>query len=115
MCKRCSIEEKGVECLAVVRNAISCGGAYIEKNKQSYFIRGDGLVKDLKDIENIFITREGGIPLYIKDVAKVHYGYANRFGAITANGKGETILGQIMMLKDANSREVISAVKEEEI
>ncbi len=88
------------------------GGAYIEKNKQSYFIRGDGLVKDLKDIENIFIKREGGIPLYIKDVAKVHYGYANRFGAITANGKGETILGQIMMLKDANSREVIKAVKE---
>ena len=47
----------------------------------------------------------------IKNIAQVHFGYANRFGAITANGKGETVLGQIMMLKNANSKEVISEVK----
>ena len=42
----------------------------------------------------------------------MHFGYANRFGAITANGKGETVLGQIMMLKNANSKEVINEVKD---
>ncbi|MEA1896914.1 MAG: CusA/CzcA family heavy metal efflux RND transporter, partial [Bacteroidota bacterium] len=92
-------------------NSIS-GGAYIEKTNQSYFIRGDGMVKSLKDIENIVIKNNEGIPILVKDFATVHYGYANRFGAITANGEGEKVLGQIMMLKDANSKLVINEVKE---
>jgi cobalt-zinc-cadmium resistance protein CzcA len=88
------------------------GGAYIEKNKQSYFIRGDGQVKSISDIQNIIVKSNNGVPVYIRDVGQVRFGHANRFGAITANGKGETILGQIMMLKDANSKEVINAVKD---
>ncbi len=92
-------------------NSIS-GGAYIEKTNQSYFIRGDGLVKSLSDIENIVVKNNKGIPILIKDLAIVHFGFANRFGAITANGEGEKVLGQIMMLKDANSKSVISDVVE---
>lgn len=88
------------------------GGAYIEKNRQSYFIRGDGLAKSMDDIQNMRIKTNDGVPVFIRDVATVRFGHANRFGAITANGKGETILGQVMMLKDANSKEVIKAVKE---
>ncbi len=52
------------------------------------------------------------MPIYIKDVAKVGFGNATRFGAITGNGEGEKVLGQVMMLKDANSKKVIEAVKE---
>jgi len=91
-------------------NSIS-GGAYIEKNNQSYFIRGDGQVKSLHDIEEIVVKNNGGIPLKIKDLATVHFGFANRFGAITANGQGEKVLGQVMMLKNANSKLVIKEVK----
>lgn len=92
-------------------NSIS-GGAYIEKTNQSYFIRGDGLVKSLEDIETIVVKSTEGISIRVKDIATVQYGYANRFGAITANGQGEKVLGQIMMLKDANSKLVINEVKE---
>ena len=91
-------------------NSIS-GGAYIEKNAESYFIRGDGQVKSLEDIEKIVVKNQGGVPVLVRDVATVHFGYANRFGAITANGEGEKVLGQIMMLKNANSKKVISEVK----
>lgn len=91
-------------------NGIS-GGSYIEKANQSYFIRGDGQAKTLEDIENIVVTNNMGTPILIKDLATVQFGFANRFGAITANGKGETVLGQIMMLKDANSKVVINEVK----
>ena len=91
-------------------NSIS-GGGYIEKNAQSYFIRGDAQVKTLEDIGNIVVKNRNGVPTLIKDIAKVHFGYANRFGAITANGEGEKVFGQIMMLKDANSKEVIRDVK----
>jgi cobalt-zinc-cadmium resistance protein CzcA len=91
-------------------NSIS-GGAYIEKTNQSYFIRGEGLVGSLEDIERIVVDNRGGMPILIKDVATVKFGAANRFGAITANGEGEKVLGQVMMLKDANSGEVINNVK----
>ncbi|MDY0280883.1 MAG: CusA/CzcA family heavy metal efflux RND transporter [Salinivirgaceae bacterium] len=96
---------------AIESNNSVSGGAYIEKTNQSYFIRGDGQVKSLTDIENIVVKNNNGIPILIRDIAKVHFGYANRFGAITANGKGETVLGQIMMLKDADSKIVINEVK----
>ncbi len=97
---------------ALAHNNSSSGGAYIEKDKQSYFIRGDGQVNSISDLEHIVIASHNDVPIYIRDVATVRFGHANRYGAITANGKGETILGQVMMLKDANSKEVIQAVKE---
>lgn len=97
---------------AIASNNSISGGAYIEKTNQSYFIRGDGQVKSLDDIANIVVANNKGVPILIKDLAEVRFGYANRFGAITANGKGETVLGQIMMLKNANSKVVINEVKQ---
>ena len=97
---------------AFEKNNSVAGGGYIEKRDQAYFIRGEGLVGSLEDIENIVVKNNDGIPVYIKDVAKVGYGTATRFGAITGNGEGEKVLGQVMMLKDANSKKVIDAVKE---
>ncbi len=96
---------------ALEKNNSISGGAYIEKTNQSYFIRGDGQVKSLEDIENIVVKSNNGVPVFVKDIAGVQYGYANRFGAITANGKGEKVLGQVMMLKNANSKLVINEVK----
>ena len=96
---------------ALEQNNSIAGGAYIEKTNQSYFIRGEGLVKGIEDIQNIVVKSEGSIPVYIKNVATVQEGYANRFGAITANGEGEKVLGQVMMLKGANSKQVIEDVK----
>ncbi len=109
------IKSQGISLIEVFNalennNGIS-GGSYIEKTDQSYFIRGDGQAKTLEDIENIVVKNNAGTPILIKDLATVKFGFANRFGAITANGKGETVLGQIMMLKDANSKVVIDEVK----
>ncbi len=97
---------------ALENNNSIAGGAYIEKVNQSYFIRGEGKVKSLQDIENIVVTNANGIPIYIKDVAQVQFGSANRFGAITGNGQGEKVLGQVMMLKGGNSKQVINDVKD---
>lgn len=91
-------------------NSIS-GGGYIEKNSQSYFIRGEALLKSIGDIEQIVVSNSKGFPILVKDIADVNFGIASRFGAITANGEGEKVMGQIMMLKGANSSEVIRDVK----
>lgn len=96
---------------ALNKNNNVAGGAYIEKQNQSYFIRGDGMAKSMEDIGSIVVKNVGNLPVLIRDIAEVHAGHANRFGAITANGEGEKVLGQIMMLKDANSKNVINEVK----
>lgn len=97
---------------ALEKNNSIAGGAYIEKVNQSYFIRGEGKISSVDDIENIVVKNTNGIPVLIKDIAIVRFGSANRFGAITGNGEGEKVLGQIMMLKGADSKEVINAVKQ---
>jgi cobalt-zinc-cadmium resistance protein CzcA len=96
---------------ALEKNNSIAGGAYIEKTNQSYFIRAEGKVKSIQDIENIIIKNANGLPIYVKNVAQVRYGHANRFGAITGNGEGEKVLGQVMMLKGGNSKQVINDVK----
>ena len=97
---------------ALEKNNSIAGGGYIEKSNKAYFIRGEGLVKNLDDIKNIPVKTVNGFSIYIKDIATVGFGSATRFGAITGNGQGEKVLGQVMMLKDGNSKKVIEAVKE---
>jgi len=97
---------------ALENNNSVAGGGYIEKTNQAFFIRGEGLITSLTDIENIVVKNVDGIPIFIKNIANVGFGSATRFGAITGNGEGEKVLGQVMMLKDANSKKVIDAVKE---
>ena len=97
---------------ALEKNNSIAGGGYIEKTNQSYFIRGEGLMASIADIENTVVTNRNGLPILIKDIAKVGFGHATRFGAITANGEGEKVLGQVMMLKGGNSKKVIEAVHE---
>lgn len=97
---------------ALSKNNSIAGGSYIEKTNESFFIRGEGLVKSLEDIGNIVLEVREGTPLYIKDIAKVDFGHANRFGAVTANGEGEKVLGQVMMLKGAGSKATIDRVKD---
>lgn len=96
---------------ALEKNNSVAGGGYIEKTNQAFFIRGEGLISSIEDIENI-VVKNDGVPTLIKDVATVGFGSATRFGAITGNGEGEKVLGQIMMIKDGDSKKIIEAVKD---
>ncbi len=96
---------------AVEKNNQNTGGSYIEKGPNAYFVRGEGLVKSLKDIEKIPVKTVENIPVRISDVAKVQFGHSPRYGAMTSNGEGETVGGIVMMLKGANSAEVIERVQ----
>ncbi len=98
---------------AISGNNSNTGGAYIEKGPTVLFIRTEGLVNALSDLEAIAVKRlPNGIPVLLKDVAEVRFGHANRYGAMTYNGEGEVAGGIVMMLKGANSSDVIKTVKE---
>lgn len=98
---------------ALEENNQNTGGAYIEKGPTSQFIRGVGLVGNIKDIENIAIHPEAGkVPVFIRDVAEVRLGEAIRYGALTYNGEKEAVGGVVMMLKGENSNEVVARIKD---
>jgi cobalt-zinc-cadmium resistance protein CzcA len=106
---------------ALEKNNANASGNFIEHQSEQYVVRGIGLVKDVRDIENIIVgssDRNGGnaaqshTPIYIRDVAEVKIGAELRQGAVTANGKGEAVAGIVMMLKGASGRDVVNAVKE---
>lgn len=66
----------------------------------------------LEDIERIPVKTINGTPILIRDIAKVQYGYATRYGAVTRNGEGEVVAGISLMLKGENFQQVIKNVKE---
>ena len=97
---------------ALEDNNQNTGGAYIEKNFQANFIRGEGLMRSLDDIKNTLVSNIDGQPVFIRDVAEVKFGSFVRYGAFTKDGKGEAVGGIVMMLKGENSNNVIKDVKE---
>ncbi|MBL7869742.1 MAG: CusA/CzcA family heavy metal efflux RND transporter [Flavobacterium lindanitolerans] len=101
---------------ALEKNNQNTGGAYIDKKPNAYFIRGVGLVTSLEDVKNIVVkSNPNSVPIFIKDVAEVKFGNAVRYGAMTYNGKVDAVGGVVMMLKGANSNEVVQRIKDKMI
>ncbi|MES2005532.1 MAG: CusA/CzcA family heavy metal efflux RND transporter [Bacteroidota bacterium] len=97
---------------ALEKNNQNTGGSYIDKKPNAYFIRSEGLITNLGDIERIVVKKtESGFPVTIRDIATVGFGAANRYGALTRNDR-EAVGGIVMMLKGSNSSEVVKRVKE---
>jgi cobalt-zinc-cadmium resistance protein CzcA len=96
---------------ALAKNNANASGNYIEHQSEQYVVRGLGLVKNLRDIENIIVASPEHTPVYIRDVAEVKVGAELRQGAVTMNANGEAVAGIVMMLKGASGREVVNAVK----
>jgi cobalt-zinc-cadmium resistance protein CzcA len=97
---------------ALEKNNANASGNFIEHGSEQYVVRGLGLVKDTKDIENIIVTTHEHAPVYVRDVADVVVGAELRQGAVTANGEGEAVAGIVLMLKGASGRDVVHGVKE---
>jgi cobalt-zinc-cadmium resistance protein CzcA len=97
---------------ALENNNENTGGSYIEQYSNQYFIRGIGLVSSLEDIERILIKTVNGTSILVRDVAKVQFGSATRYGAVTRDGEGEVVAGITLMLKGENFQQVIKNVKE---
>ena len=97
---------------ALQDNNANTGGAYIERGPNAYFIRGEGRVSSLDDVGAIVIKQAtAGAPLLVRDVATLRMGHAVRYGAMTRNGRGETVGGVVLMLKGASSEQTIKNVK----
>lgn len=98
--------------IALEKNNQNAGGSYLDQKPKAYFIRSEGLLQTIDDIENIVVKVDSdGIPLLLSTIATVKYGAATRYGAMTRNSDGEVVGAIVMMLKGANSSKVIAEVK----
>lgn len=91
---------------ALNKNNQNTGGSYIEKVNRAYYIRSEGMISCIKDVEQVVVANRNGIPIRISDIGTVRFGAPKRFGAMTMDGKGECVGGIAMMLKGANANVV---------
>lgn len=98
---------------ALQANNQNTGGAYIEKGPSVLFIRSEGLLQTIHEIETVPVAyHDSGTPILVRDFGKVEISHATCYGAMTYNDEGETVGAVVMMLKGANSNLVIEKVKE---
>ncbi len=96
---------------AARQNNQNVGGGTITADSQMLLVHGVARTTNQEQIENIVIASEDGVPIRIRDVADVQIGHEIRRGAVTANGRGEAVLGLGIMLMGENSHEITWALK----
>lgn len=97
---------------AVADNNANASGGILPQVTEQYLIRGVGMIRTLDDIENIVLKEQGGVPVYVRDVAKVQIDAEVRQGAIIKGGYTEGVSGIVLMMRGGNAKEVVTRVKE---
>jgi cobalt-zinc-cadmium resistance protein CzcA len=95
---------------ALAENNKNVGGGYVVRADESSLIQGVGRARSVDEIGKIVITARDGVPIRVRDAAEVGVGHVIRRGGVTANGKGEVVLGLAFMRMGENSRAVTMAL-----
>ena len=93
---------------ALASNNRNVGAGYIERNGEQLLVRVPGQVGSAEQLGWIVLDRRAGVPIHVHDVADVGEGRELRSGAATQDGH-EAVVGTVVMLVGANSREVSQA------
>ncbi|MDB4945803.1 MAG: Cobalt-zinc-cadmium resistance protein CzcA [Labilithrix sp.] len=99
---------------AIERNHVASGGAYFTDGRETVTVRAEGRITSARDLGEIVVLRMAGkTPLYVKDLGEIHEAPIVKYGAVTRDGrKDEVVVGVVMMLRGANSRQVVKDTKE---
>lgn len=97
---------------AIENNNSISGGNILNLSSEQYIVRGLGMIKNISEISEIVVKPLKNVPILLKDVAEIKEGTAIRQGASLINGGQETVGGIVMMLRGANSRDVVKRVEE---
>ena len=97
---------------AIEANSRNDGAGRVNQGEDSALVRIEGSIHSIEDIRQIVVGAKDGIPIRVKDVARVQVGSLTRYGAVTADGHGETVEGLVLGLRGANARQLVSDVRE---
>jgi len=95
---------------AVERSNNNVGAKVVEANNMEYVVRGVGLIRSTKDLEDVVLSASNGTPVYLRNVASVQIGPEFRRGVLDKGGR-DTVGGVVITRYGANALEVIDAVK----
>ncbi|MEP6725770.1 MAG: CusA/CzcA family heavy metal efflux RND transporter, partial [Bacteroidota bacterium] len=96
---------------AIAKSNVNVGGDVIERNGQSYVVRGIGVLNDIDDINNIIINKINGVPLLVKNVGNVIESGKPRLGQVARDQQEDVMEGIIVMRKGENPSEVLDRVR----
>lgn len=97
---------------ALEKNNRNAGGDRINRNNEVLLVRTVGKLQGIDDIKNITVRTRYGVPVHIRDIAEVRNGSMTRYGAVTADGKGEVVTGLVLLRKGANSLRAVEGTRE---
>jgi len=97
----------------VIRDSnMDVGGRTVELSEREYMVRGRGYIKSLSDLEQIVVKSEAGVPVLLKDVARVELAPDERRGLTELNGEGEVVSGIAIQRFGENALSVIKNTKD---
>jgi cobalt-zinc-cadmium resistance protein CzcA len=97
---------------ALERNNANAAAGFIVRGWEQTYIRGLGQIAGVDDIREVVLKVADGTPVHVHDVADVVVGPQARQGAVSRDAKGEAVAGMVIMLRGANSKDVVTAVKQ---
>lgn len=95
---------------AIDANNQNAGGALLDNHQQAMVIRGVGQVKALSDVENIVVSASRGVPIFVRDVARVKFGAPLPTGIFGVNDKTNGVEGIVLMRRGENPSDVLKGI-----
>ena len=99
--RRLTLTEVGA---ALDRENRNYSGGDFDEGKRRYVVRTVGEYQSAKDIEDVIITRRGGVGIYVRDVAEVRLGYKKPRSRVW--NKGALVMG-IAITKEPGSNVLV--------
>ncbi len=96
---------------ALSANNANAGGGFYSQGGQFYYVRGIGLLRDTKDIGNVIVGSQNGVPVFVRDIGNVVIGNAPRLGEFGFNKNNDAVEGVIMMLRGDQTQNVLRGVE----
>jgi len=97
---------------SIAANNTTFSGGFLEHGSERYTVRGLGLATGVADFERIVVAAHSGVPILVRDVADVQVAAMPRYGAVTRDGRGESVSGMVILLKGENAKTVAARVKQ---
>ena len=97
---------------AIAANSRNDGAGRVNQGEDSALVRIEGSIHTVNDIRAIVVETRDGTPIRVGDVASVHIGALTRYGAVTTDGRGETVEGLVLGLRGANAGQLVRDVRQ---
>src|SRR5271154_1266456 len=93
-------------------NNANTGGGFYSQGGQFDYVRGIGLLRDTRDIGDVIVGTQNGVPVRIRDIGDVTIGNAPRLGEFGFNKTDDAVEGVIMMRRGEQTQNVLKGVEE---